>query len=168
MRSKTTIILLAALVLTALVLMFRATGGSDEVTEEQKVAALIEAMAEAAEKRDVKLMRAHLSRSYKDSRGRDHEAMSQLITIHYLRKGKISVYVASRDVKVDYTATPLKASAKVRAVITRGAAAAKLPGGIPESGDALTFQVEMGKEGDEWMLTSAVWEGLRTPAELLE
>ncbi len=168
MRSKKTIMLLAVLVLTAMVLMFLATGGSDSVSEEQKVAALIEVMAEAAEKRDVKVMRAHLSRSYKDSRGRDHEAMNQLITIHYLRKGKISVYLASKEVEVDYTADPLKAKAKVRAVITRGAAAGKLPGGIPESGDALTFQVEMTREGDEWMLTSAVWEGLRTPAELLE
>jgi hypothetical protein len=169
MRSKKTIILLAVLLLVAMVLMLRATRGSETVTEEAKVAALIDAMARAAERRDVKLMRAHLSRSYSDARGRDHEAMNQLITIHYLRKGKIAVYLASKEVEVDYTADPLKASAKVRAVITRGAAAGKLPEGLPETGDALTFQVEMVKEGgDTWMLTSAVWEGIRTPSGLLE
>lgn len=169
MRSKKTIILLALLVITAAALMLRGMGGSNEITEEQQVAALLEAMARAAEDRDVKLMRAHLSRAYKDERGRDHEAMNQLITIHYLRKGKIAVYLASKEVEVDYAAEPLKARAKLRAVITRGAAAGKLPGGIPESGDALTFDVELVKEGgDKWMLTSAVWRGLRSPRELLE
>ena len=169
MRSKKPIILLAVLLLVALALMVRSMGGSEVVTEEQQVAALIEAMAQAAEKRDVKLMRAHLSRAYSDPRGRDHEAMSQFITIHYLRKGKISVYLASREVEVDHAADPLKASATVRAVITRGAAAGKLPEGIPETGDALTFKVELTKEGGEkWMLTSATWEGIRTPSELLE
>ena len=169
MRSRKTLIVLALLVITAAVLMLRGVGGPGALTEEQQVALLLEAMARAAEDRDVKLMRAHLSRDYKDERGRNHEAMNQLITLHYLRKGKISVYLASREVEVDHAADPLKARAKLRAVITRGAAAGKLPGGMPESGDALTFDVGLVKEGgSKWMLTSAVWRGLRSPQELLE
>lgn len=170
MQSKKILILLAVLVLLAGGLMVRGMGGgSDELTEEQQVAALLEAMAKAAEDRDVKLMRGHLSDSYSDERGRDREAMNQLITMHYMRKGKIAIYLASKDVEVDHTADPLKATARVGAVLTRGAAAGKLPGGLPESGDALIFDVELVKEdGDKWMLTAAVWRGLRSPQELLE
>ncbi len=169
MRSGKTIILLAVLILIALALMLRTClGGSGAVTEEQKVIALVKAIAKAAETHDIKSIRAHLSRRYKDPSGRDYDAINQILRIHYLRKGKITVYIASQEVTVEHSASPMRATIKAKVVLTRGGAGSKLPDIVPESGDAITFDVIMEQEDGEWMMISADWKGLRNPRELLQ
>lgn len=167
MRSTKSIVLLGVLVLAAMIIVGRAMRGSGPVNEEQVVAALVEAMASAAEARDVKAMRAHLSRRYKDPAGRTYSDINDLLRIHYLRKGKISVYIASSEVTVDHDAEPMRATVEAKVVLTRGVAGGKLPGVLPQSGDAVTFDVVLEKEDGEWKLTSALWEGLRAPGDLL-
>ncbi len=168
MGSKKTVILLAFLVLVAGALMIRSLRGTAPENEEQVVAALVDAMAKAAEERDIKVMRSHLSRRYKDPSGRDYAGINQILQYHYFRKGKISVYVASKEVTVDSDVTPPRAEIKAKVVLTRGGAAGKLSDLVPESGDAITFDVTMEKEDGTWMMVSAQWKGMRDPKELLE
>jgi hypothetical protein len=150
-----------------LVLFLRHLLRAPAETEEQVLLALAERMAAAAEARDLEELREHLARDYRDPQGRDYDAINDLLRIHYLRKGVISVYLASKQVQVDHEADPLQASMTVTAVLTRGPRVKKLADILPRSARALRFEVQLRKH-DLWLVTSADWSSITDLGEVLE
>jgi hypothetical protein len=130
-----------------------------ELTEEEVLTALVQKLGQAAEKREVKLLREHLSRRYHDEKGRRHAEISQLLTYYFLRRGVISVFlVRSKVVGIDRTATPLSAQVTTTAVLARGPRIEKLKDVLPHAARALRFELTFEKEEEEtWRVVSASW-----------
>lgn len=170
MNQRIVILIVAALLLTGGVLGLRSCLAGGELSEEEKLLALIDRMARLAEKREIKQMRRHLSRAYKDAEERGYAEINALLTYHYLRGGGISVLVTDKTVKVDRTAEPLQAKMTVKVVLARGPKGAKSLADLADAGArALSFRLKLKKDGDDgqWMLHAATWEGVEDLKELL-
>lgn len=132
-------------------------------TDEELVAQLLEQMAQAAERRDARELRGHLSRQYRDDAGRDHQAISSMLTLHLLRPGRISVYTLRRQVELDRSAARPTARAKVVVVLTRGPKLKKLPDVLPHSARTLVIHLTLEEEEEEeWRVVSARWSDAGT------
>jgi hypothetical protein len=151
------LVLLAAVALVILGLLFlRHLLRAPRQTQEQRLMALAERMAAAAEQRDIKEMREHLARDYRDREGRDYAAINQLLRLHYLRQGVISVYLASNQVQVDHEAVPLQARMTATVVLTRGPRVKRLVDIVPHSARALRFEIRL-RKADVWQVVAAHW-----------
>jgi hypothetical protein len=136
--------------------------------DEQVLLGLIDQAAAAAEKRDLKFLKGQLSEHYKDSKGRGQREINQLLTWQFLRGGKIAVYILDKTALVNQTTTPRSATAKVQAVITRGAKVKRLSDIVPDRARSLTFDLSFSKEGDDWRLIAAEWTDNPNLRELLK
>ena len=156
--SRKSAALLAALVtLVALVvLVWSRLGG--EPDDEQLLLQQIDAAAQAAERRDLKQLKSWLSATYRDEAGRGPREIRQLLTFYFLRRGRLAVYLISKEVQLDPGPAPREASAVVRAVLTRGKRLERLQDVLPEAARSLRFSLRFSKEADDvWRLTSAQW-----------
>lgn len=146
--------LLTLLALVALI--WSRLGG--ELTDEQILLQQIDAAAEAAAQRDVKQLRGWLADDYRDEDGRGREEINQLLTLHFLRRGRLAVYILSKEVQLDPGPAPRAGSATVRAVLTRGRRMKRLQDVVPEAARSLVFSLRFVKGADDtWRLTSAGW-----------
>ena len=166
--NKKTAALIAG-VITVVILFFvirsQLKQGDDD---EQVLLGLIDQAAAAAEKRDLKLLKGLLSADYKDSAGRGRREINQLLTWQFLRGGKISVYILNKTALVNQAAEPRTATAKVQAVITRGAKVKRLTDIVPDQARSLTFDLSFRKEGEDWRLSAAEWTDNPNLRELLK
>lgn len=149
----------AIMAITTILLVARHYIRKGRKTDEQKLMWIVDHMAESSEKKDIKEMRKWLSRNYLDARGRSYKEINKYLVYLYIRGGKFSAYVLSKDVSVDRSTKPSTAKMKVRAVLTRGPKLSKLTDIVPDAARAIEFDLEFTKE-DEWRLTSARWKKL--------
>jgi hypothetical protein len=143
----------AALALAALLAC-----SSEPETPEARVRAVLAAIESAAEARDVKAMKEHLSERYADSRGNDKQAVGGIAALHFMRNQ--SVYLLTRVAAVE-----LPAPGEARADVL--VAMAGTPIDAPEAlvglrADLYRFDVTLRDEAGSWRVTSAVW----TPASV--
>lgn len=164
---KVYIICGALLAITTIPLVARHLLKSGEQTDEERLKWIVDHIAETSEKKDIKEMRKWLSRSYMDSEGRDCEKIRKYLIGYYIRGGRYSAFVLTKDVTVDRSVHPLTASMTVRAVLTRGPKVLKVIDIVPEAAEAMTFHLEFRKE-DEWRLTAAKWTRLRNYQEFIK
>lgn len=164
---RITIIAGAIMAITSILLVARHIIRSGEPNDEQRLEWIVDHIAEVAEKKDIKEMRAWLSKSYLDDKGRDYQEINRFLIGYFIRAGRLSAYVLTRDVAVDRSVTPLTATMTVRAVLTRGPKVLKVVDIVPEAAEAMTFFLEFRKE-DEWRLTSARWTRLRNYQEFIK
>ena len=157
----------AILAITSILLVARHIIRSGGQTDEQRLQWIVDHIAEVSEKKDIKEMRKWLSRSYMDSEGRDYEKIRKYLLGYYIRGGRFSAFILTRDVTVNRGTDPLTASMTVRAVLTRGPKVLKVVDIVPSAAEAMTFHLEFRKE-DEWRLTSARWQRLRNYQEFIK
>ncbi|HEX9860233.1 MAG TPA: hypothetical protein VGB23_03450, partial [Nitrospirota bacterium] len=123
------------------------------VSEEDAVRAVIEDMADAANHKDAGRLKEHISGSYKDPGGNDHDALKGIIAYNFIRADSINVFLRKTDIKVNGD----RAHATVRAVISRGGKVESMADLVPESAAGFIFDFEFTKDGSDWLLTSAIW-----------
>ena len=122
-----------------------------------------------AERRDVKLLRKHLSRRYSDKKGRKHQDINGMLTYYVLRRGTISVFlVRSNVLGIDRTRSPLSARVTATAVLARGGGVKSLADVLPTAARALHFDLRLEKEDDDtWRLVAATWRDAGTVSDIL-
>lgn len=169
MRNRKLQLVIAAVAGVVAALVIRHVLSGDEVTDRQFLLALIDRVAAAAEKRQIKEVRRWLSGNYRDDRGRTYDAINQLLILHLLRGGIISVYVVDKDVAI-HPQAPHIADVNVIVVLTRGGKAKRLSDILPRAARALEFEMTFEKEGsaqDSWRLSSAIWTHISDVRDLL-
>ena len=148
-RKKLLVALALALVVGVVVVL--KMSGKPAQSDEQILLGLIDRMTTAAEQRNIKEMRRHLSKSYRDDRGLDYKQINSFLLVHFLRKGLLSVYVLRKSAQVDGRT----ATMKVTAALTRSPKVKNLSDLVPSSLRALTFDLSFVKEKEQWKLVSA-------------
>lgn len=136
---------------TVLVLMLGCSGG--EPSPEERVRAVIGALEQAAEARDVGALRPHVSEDYADANGNDRRAVLGLATAHFLRHR--SVYLL---VRVGAIELPEPGRARVDAFVALAGRPIRDPAALPGlQADLYRFAIALRDEAGDWRVTSAEW-----------
>jgi hypothetical protein len=134
--------------------------GGEEPTHEQRIRALFEDAARAAQERRVSDAVEGVSERFRGS-GLDRHGVKQLIAFHVLRGEWVSVSVAGARVAVDGA----RARAAVDAVLARASGQGKtLAALLPGEASAHRFDLALELEEDGWRVVAARWR----PVELAE
>lgn len=165
--SRRSLIIVGLVVATVVATMVGRWLLRDEPDDRELLLALINRAAEAAEQRDLKAFRGVISKDYRDDQGRSYQDINQLVTLHFLRRGTISVYVISRTVQVDKGEHPTSAKGTVTAVLSRRPRVEQLSDILPESARGLRFELGFVKD-DEWQVRSATWDSIRDLGDLIQ
>jgi hypothetical protein len=123
-------------------------------TEEDKVKKVITSVQQAAEEKKIKTVLDHISKSYQDPQGNDHNGVKGLLAFYFFRHQKISVYMPNIDIMVKGE----KAVAVFQAILTGKGTGEDAGGILPEALGAYNFEVLLAKEDGSWKVTSAKWE----------
>ncbi len=130
-------------------------------SEEDRIREIIKEVAEKAEAKDIKSIKKHISRSYRDPRGNDYQGLSGLLLYHFFRAEKLSTYLTAIEVSVEGE----KATAAVEAILTRGKEIKSLKDLIPEAASYYLFNLIFQKGGGKWLLISAEWKPVSSAKE---
>ena len=87
--------------------------------------------------------------SYADARGNDRDGIEKLFALYFLRAHGISLLTSIEDIRV-FDATAAEIDLQV-------AMAATHDGVLGFSADAYNFQLELVRDGDDWLLISGRW-----------
>ncbi len=140
------------LLLSVLLVFMFGCGG--DVTEEDRVRAVIDKVAEAAEARDVKAFMKNISKDYRDDFGHDYNGIKSILFYQFMWAEKVSVFVRSTDVEVDGAV----AIAETNVVLIMGKVVENLADIIPEDAAGYRFNLVFNKEDGDWKVRSAAWE----------
>ncbi len=140
-----------ALVGVAYMMFLSACGGPEAGTEEQvgQWVKLAEAAAAAKGRRELVDM---ISPAYADSRGNDRGDIENMLRVYFLRQHKVTLLTSIDNIRV-YG----ESAAEVE--LTVGMAGTN-DGVFGFSADAYRFHLELGQDGDDWLLISARWAEL--------
>lgn len=145
-----------------LVLIFLIGHGScRRPTEEDRIKKVVSDIEDAAERKDIKALLGHISRSYKDANGRGYEDIKGLLVMYFFRHQRVSVYVTDLDVRVSNNTAEVSFDA-----VLSGAKDLQTPADIlPEALGVYAFKAAFVKDDGEWKVMSASWEhrGSRAP-----
>ena len=123
--------------------------GGGGTAPEDAIRAWVEQGHELAEERDRRALVAMISPGYTDSRGNSRDDIEDLFRFYFLRQHKVALLTRIGDVEVfDGTAAEV--------VVDVGMAGTN-DGVLGFSADAYRFEMELEKDGDDWLLTSARW-----------
>ncbi len=124
-------------------------GGGPEEGPEEALRAWVDAAEAVAEDKDRRGLLAMISENYVDSRGNDHEQISNVLRLYFLRQQSVAFITSIDDIVVmDDTAA--------RVNLTVGMAGTDASAfGI--RADAYHFELELESTDDEWMLIGARW-----------
>lgn len=139
---------------------------SAPVDDREFLLRLVDNIAAAAEKRDINEIRKWISRQYQDAKGRDYPQINQLLVLHFLRQGTISIYVVDREVELSGDKKPPEAMLRAKVVLARGPKVARLVDVVPEAADAYEFVLYLRKD-DHWRLHSSDWMPIQNVQQLL-
>ena len=126
---------------------------SDDVSPEDQVRQFLAKAVSAAEARDVLALRGLVSPSYSDASGRDRRAVVALATGYFLRKKNIHLFKKVSDIRF-----PAEEQAKVALYIAMSGSS--LTGNetlLNFKAGLYQFDLELLREGDEWLLQKAAW-----------
>ncbi len=126
--------------------------GCHTETEEDKVKKVITTVQRAAEKKDVKEVLSHVSKTYHDPQENDYEGIKGLLLFYFFRHQSVSIFIPELEVAVHDGV----AAAKFQAVLSgRNKGAGDI---LPEALGVYVFDVSLGREEGKWKVTSAKWE----------
>jgi hypothetical protein len=129
----------------------------DGRTDEERIRALFDDAARAAEERRVSDAVAGLSERFRGE-GLDRHGAKQLVAFHVLRSEPVSVSVAGARVRVDGD----RARAVVYAVLARGVGKGKpLAALLPGEASAHRFECALSREAEGWRVVQARWRALQ-------
>jgi hypothetical protein len=129
-----------------------ALGCGDPQSPEERVRAVLAALEQAAEARDVAALKEHVSETYRDERGNDRRAVAALATMHFMQHQSVHLLVRTIEVAVDPPAAT--ASVLVAMAGTPIASADALP---LVRADFHRFDFELREEDGAWRIASAAW-----------
>jgi hypothetical protein len=158
----------AAVVVAAVAIAAARLLGGEERTDEERIRALFEDAARAAEEKRVGDAVEGVSERFRGA-GLDKRGVRQLVAFHVLRGEWVSVSVAGARGAVEGA----RARAAVDAVLARGSAKGKsLAALLPGEASAHRFECALEREEDGWRVVEARWrpvdlaEALAGPPEL--
>lgn len=102
----------------------------------------------AAQDKDRRGLLALISENYSDSRGNDYERIGRILALHFLRQQDI--VIAS---KIDRIAVNAGTAAEI--TLTAGMVGTRKSFGL--DADAYRFDLELERDGDQWLLIGARW-----------
>lgn len=139
--------------LTGILLALLLVGcGGPESSPEESVRAWVKQGAEAAERKDRGALVDMVSDSYVDARGNERNDLDNLLRFYFLRQEKVAFITRIDDLKVhDGSAADL--------VLQVGMAGTN-DNAVGFSADAVRIEMELARDGDDWLLISARWGGL--------
>jgi hypothetical protein len=153
--SRRTLIAAAVLAAVAALVAVRLLG-RDRRTDEERVRAVFDDAARAAEERRVSDAVAGISERFRGG-GLDRQGVKQLVAFHVLRGEWVSVSVAGARVRLEGD----RARAVVDAVLARGAGKGKaLAALLPGEASAHRFDCALVREADGWRIVEARWRAL--------
>lgn len=136
---------IAVLLFVAVALSITSCG--KELTEEEKIEALIRDAAEKAEAKDIRGVMKHVSESYKDKQGNDRNQIKGILFIYFQRYEKIGIFIRGMEIEVEGD----NAAAEVKLIFTGGADI------IPESGSGYILDLKLNREEGDWRVVRAGW-----------
>ena len=123
--------------------------GGDTGTPEEAVREWVDMGHTAAEEKDRGTLVDMISPAYTDARGNGRDEIENMFRIYFLRQHKVALLTRITDISVfGDTAAEL--------VLDVGMAGTN-DGVLGFSADAYTFEMELEKDGDDWLLISARW-----------
>lgn len=133
---------------TAVMMMLTACG-EPRSEPEAEVRAWVAAGVEAAENKERRGLIGQVSESYADARGNDRNDIENMLRIYFLRQHKIGLLTKIEEITI-YGDTA------ARLIMTVGMAGTN-DGVMGFSADAYRFDMELEKDGSEWLLIAARW-----------
>ncbi len=135
--------------LAAMMLVGVGACGDAPAGPEAAVRAWVQQGHEAAEDKDRRTLVGMISPAYTDARGHSRDDIEDLFRFYFLRQQKVSLLTRINEVHVfDETAAEV--------VLDVGMAGTN-DNLLGFSADAYRFEMELEKDGDEWLLINARW-----------
>jgi hypothetical protein len=142
----------ARFVAAGLVFLLASACGGPEEGPEEAIRAWAEAGHKAAEAKDRSSLLDMISPAYTDSRGNSREDIGNMLRFYFLRQDKV-VLIAHLD-ELD-----VFGDSAAELVLQVGMAGSN-DNALGFSADAYRFEMELVREGDDWLLIAARWGGL--------
>lgn len=127
-------------------------GCSESTPPEAAVRAWVDQGVELAEQKDRRGLVSMISPSYTDARGNSRGDIENMLRVHFLRQHSVALLT-----RIDALQVIGDSAAELE--LTVGMAGTK-DGGLGFSADAYRFELELERDGDEWLLISARWAEL--------
>lgn len=124
-------------------------GGSEESPEEA-VRAWVDRGVEAARNKDRRALVDMVSPSYTDGRGQDREDLGNLLRFYFLRQEKVAFVSRIENLAVH-------GDSAADLVVLVGMAGTNDTSALGFSADGMRFEMELVRDGDDWLLLSARW-----------
>ena len=118
------------------------------MTDEDRIKAIINDVAEYTREKNLKKIMGYISESYKDEEGLSKDEIKGMVFAYFYQHKEIGVIVTSKEVEVNGD----KATATVEVILTE---TTKI---IPESGEGLRIDLKFVKEDGDWMVIRAGWD----------
>ena len=129
-----------------------------EISEEDKLKAIVNEVAEAAQKKDIDRIRKHIAKSYRDQEGNDYDGVRRVLLYHFIRAETVSVFVRSVNAEVKEDTAIVRANV----ILVRGKGIKSISDIIPESAAGYRFEMVFKKEKEEWKTVSGSWQNVGT------
>lgn len=141
--------LLPHMLAAALCAAFLAGCGGEAGTPEQAVRAWVDKGVSLAKEKNRRGLVAMISPDYTDARGNDRDAIEDMFRFYFLRSDRVGLltHIEALEVFGDSAA---------EIVLTVGMAGTD-EGVLGFSADAYRFEMELEREGDDWLLIGARW-----------
>ena len=131
------------------VMMLLVACGEPRSEPEAEVRAWVAAGVEAAESKERRGLIGQVSSSYADARGNDRSDIENMLRVYFFRQHKIGLLTKIEEITI-YGDTA------ARLIMTVGMAGTN-DGVLGFSADAYRFDMELEKDGGEWLLIAARW-----------
>ena len=125
-----------------------------QISEEDRLKAVVYEVAEAGQKKDINEIRKHISKSYRDADGNDYDAVRRILAYHFIRAETVSIFVRSVDVEIKDDTAIVRANV----ILVRGKEVKSIKDIIPESAAGYRFEVVFKKEKEDWKAVSGTWQ----------
>ncbi|HEY4717035.1 MAG TPA: hypothetical protein VII00_08015 [bacterium] len=122
-------------------------------TDDYKIREIVNSVADAASKKDIKTIKKHVSVDYRDKKGNDYNGLRGMLAYYFLQHPRISVFIT--EVSVEISAG--SAEVFIRTVLTSGEDVKSLSDILPTNMSIYEFIIDFKKEGDNWVITGADW-----------
>lgn len=140
---------LANVLITVLAWGWLVACGDPPTPPEEALRSWVAQGQQAAAEKDRRALVRMISPKYSDRRGNAREDIENLFRLYFLRQQKVALLTRIKDIRVfDGSAAEL--------VLDVGMAGTN-EGVLGFSADAYRFEMELEKEGDDWLLISARW-----------
>ena len=142
----------ARFVVAGLVFLLASACGGPEDGPEEAIRAWVEAGHKAAEAKDRGSLLDMISPAYTDSRGNSREDIGNIMRFYFLRQDKVVLitHLDELDVFGDSAAE----------LVLQVGMAGSNDNALGFSADAYRFEMELVRDGDDWLLIAARWGGL--------